>query len=194
MARGAVIVRGVSVWNGIQRPTARWCMEDCQQHQGINRNDIRCHLLRFQHCLDVAGQPVHAGDNRPRPTDEMGWRAGPLRVRPIERINIPHDLTGCAGQVIAVPGAETLIRVPELHDPWVIFEQPFRPPGSIVAVQHVEPDCVQPNWCGWIFLKNLFLHPPGASDANRSRRRQQKHQARHAGIMVEEYLELVDAL
>lgn len=111
----------------------------------------------------------------------------------IEEKHIPLDVTGLQdGDVLAVPGANQLVGVPEVGDA-VIGQEIGLPARAVVALDHVEPDREHAEVRVGVLVENFILRPPGASDADRSRGREQQYDSRHVLVRVECLDELVEA-
>jgi len=66
-----------------------------------------------------------------------------------------------------------------------VGQQFSRPLLARIARKHVEPDRVHTQRGAAIFVKQYVLRPPGAGDTCRSRGRDEKYEAREAGVGIE---------
>jgi len=142
-------------------------------------------------------------DGAPPVNQASRRRVRPRRVGPIQQIRIPQDRTiaslGPGRQftmdrrgVWRVPEPDGLRLVPAM-DHASIGQQIRRPLRSRIAGKHVEPHGVRAHIRLRVFREQFVLHPTGACNTDRSRRREQQHEPNLAEVVVEQRPKFLDA-
>ena len=133
----------------------------------------------------ITPQGFAAGDDRAAPVDYPAGHVIPPGIGGVEDVRVPQniavptrvlcELRTHVGRVFAEPATHGFWLIPSMDDARIgqQVRRPFRPR---IGGKHVEPDRIHAQARVRIFLEDFVLHPPGAGDADRSRRGQEQHE------------------